>query len=97
MNNCILIIDCGSTKVPLFETILSGFGQDCKITSLSNLDKEQLQDYCGIIISGAPILVTEIDTQPYLSAFAFLNNYSNSILIIDLVINNCGKLVENCN
>ncbi|MFT7611436.1 MAG: GMP synthase (glutamine-hydrolyzing) [Parvicellaceae bacterium] len=76
----ILIIDCGSTKVPLFESTLKSFSQNCTIVRLSDFKVSSLPAYSGIIISGAPILVTEIDTAPYLEQFSFLKEYTNPVL-----------------
>jgi GMP synthase (glutamine-hydrolysing) len=55
-----LVVDCGSTKVPLFEAFLSEGNipfETQKINQLEFSDK-----YEGAIISGAPILITEDDT-----------------------------------
>jgi len=76
----ILIIDCGSTKVPLFKRVLNDFDQACEIVKLSEFDPASLSNYDGLIISGAPILVTEIDPTPYLAQFSFLRTYSKPVL-----------------
>ncbi len=57
----ILVVDCGSTKVPLFEDFL----RKAKV-SFETQKIKQLQfsnKYKGVIISGAPILITQENTQ----------------------------------
>lgn len=61
----ILIIDCGSQKIPFIEEAVD-LAMDFKTVSLNKLDNEDISSYKGIIISGAPILITEVNPQPYL-------------------------------
>jgi GMP synthase (glutamine-hydrolysing) len=61
----ILIIDCGSNKTKYIEQIVYEF-MDTRVVSLMDFQPDDLKDIRGVIISGAPILVTEIDTTPYL-------------------------------
>ncbi len=61
----ILIIDCGSTKTKYIEQIVYEF-MDTKMISLFDFEKSLLDEVKGVIISGAPILITEVDTKPYL-------------------------------
>lgn len=67
----ILIIDCGSSKTPSIEDCVNEFSEYKTIAILS-LKEEDLKDVTGIIISGAPILVTEIDFSIYLEKTAFI-------------------------
>ena len=60
----ILIIDCGSNKTKYIEQIVYEF-MDTKPTSLMDFEENLLDGIQGVILSGAPILVTEIDTTPY--------------------------------
>ena len=76
----ILIIDCGSTKVPLFKEKLASFGQEATIIKMDSLKETETTEYDKIIISGAPILVTEVDPQPYLSLFSFLTELNKPML-----------------
>jgi GMP synthase (glutamine-hydrolysing) len=60
----ILIIDCGSTKVPEIEKIISQLKvpfETQKLTEVYSID-----DFSGVIISGAPILFTKVQHEPYL-------------------------------
>jgi GMP synthase (glutamine-hydrolysing) len=60
----ILIIDCGSSKVPAIEKMVTETAASYITIKLNNLNI--LPDTSGIIISGAPILLTEVDPVPYL-------------------------------
>jgi GMP synthase (glutamine-hydrolysing) len=60
----ILIIDCGSNKTKYIEQIVYEF-MDTRLTSLMDFQDSDLEGVKGVILSGAPLLVTEIDTTPY--------------------------------
>jgi GMP synthase (glutamine-hydrolysing) len=68
----ILIINCGSTKTPDIAKNVSHLGYSFGMITYSELSVENLKPYRGIIISGAPILLTEIDYTDYLKSFAFI-------------------------
>lgn len=59
----ITIIDCGSTKVPDIVKMVEQNGVKTEIVKLSENKKWNGN---GIIISGAPVLLTETDPKPYL-------------------------------
>jgi len=61
----ILIIDCGSQKTPSIESCVDEF-MDFTTIPFSELSNEHLSNKKGIVISGAPLLITEINMQPYL-------------------------------
>lgn len=69
----ILIVDCGSQKVPYIEEQVDQLC-DFKTVSLFDSTKENLSEYVGVVISGAPILITEVDTQPYLNALSWVKD-----------------------
>lgn len=69
----ILIVDCGSQKVPYIEEQVDQLC-DFKTVSLFDSTKENLAEYVGVVISGAPILITEVDTQPYLNALSWVKD-----------------------
>lgn len=75
----ILVIDCGSNKTPQIVRCVDEY-MDVEAVSLENLSEKDLSTYKGIIISGAPILLTEVDYQPYLEQFAWVKEYSMPIL-----------------
>ncbi|MBI3237254.1 MAG: gamma-glutamyl-gamma-aminobutyrate hydrolase family protein [Flavobacteriia bacterium] len=76
----IAVIDCGSQKTPLIESILYEH-IDTKVISMLDLNPEtDLSDCIGAVISGAPILITEKDPEPYLELFTWLKNTSIPVL-----------------
>ncbi len=76
----IVIINCGSSKTPFFEEIVSGFDLECEIVKLDNINIGQVSNSNGVIVSGAPILLTEVDQQPYLDRLSFLKEISIPVL-----------------
>lgn len=75
----IVIIDCGSSKTPLIEEMVYEF-MDTRVVSLMDFNLNDHADAQGIIISGAPILITEVDTAPYLSKFLWLKETTLPVL-----------------
>jgi GMP synthase (glutamine-hydrolysing) len=75
----ILIIDCGSIKTSKIASNLSELGED-SITLPFTDEWKNIDQYKAIVISGAPILVTEIDTQPYIDKFQFLATTTTPVL-----------------
>ena len=68
----ICIIDCGSQKTPLIESLVYEHA-DTKIVGMYDLQPATDFEGCkGIIISGAPILITEKNPDPYLALFEWL-------------------------
>jgi GMP synthase (glutamine-hydrolysing) len=76
----IAVIDCGSQKTPLIESILYEH-IDTKVISMFDLNPEtDFADCIGVVLSGAPILITEIDTEQYLNRFTWLKNSPAPVL-----------------
>lgn len=76
----ILIIDCGSQKTPHIESLIYEH-IDTKVVPLFDLDPEtDLAGCIGVVISGAPILITEVDTEPYLNRFQWLRTTTVPVL-----------------
>ncbi|MEN9969789.1 MAG: hypothetical protein RIR94_1996 [Bacteroidota bacterium] len=75
----IALIDCGSTKTPQIAEQLEEY-IDVQVVGLMDFKPEQLDDFEGIVLSGAPILLTEIDPTPYLQHLAWINNYNKPLL-----------------
>ena len=75
----ILIINCGSQKTPYIEQAVD-LQMDYKTIGLWDATTESLGDSIGIIISGAPILVTEVDNIPYIEQLAWILNAEVPIL-----------------
>ena len=75
----IVIIDCGSSKTPFIEEMVYEF-MDTKVVSLFEFNITDYADASGFIISGAPILITEVDTTPYLNQFTWLKTIEKPVL-----------------
>ncbi|MFN4235587.1 MAG: glutamine amidotransferase-related protein [Bacteroidia bacterium] len=80
MVNDILIIDCGSSKVPNICNLVTDFGANIQLVKMQDLNPEHVENCNGIIISGAPILITKSDKEKLLQPFLFLKNCQIPIL-----------------
>jgi GMP synthase (glutamine-hydrolysing) len=80
MGNTLLIIDCGSTKVPLIEQKLAVLHQASATLSWDSITSSDARGYSGIIVSGAPILITKTNPQPYLDHLNFLKDHPFPVL-----------------
>ncbi len=75
----ILVIDCGSNKTPYISQIVDEY-MDVTTCKLLDFTEEDLKNINGVIISGAPILVTEIDPSPYLKKVEWIKDTKLPIL-----------------
>lgn len=75
----ILIIDCGSSKTPFIADIVDEF-VDVTTIGIHDFSVDQLTKIKGIIISGAPILITEVNTDPYTDRMDWIKTSSIPIL-----------------
>lgn len=73
------IIDCGSQKTPYIEQMVD-ISCDFKTYRLLDFKLEDLDNVAGVIISGAPILLTEVDQHPYLEKFTWLSSFEKPVL-----------------
>jgi GMP synthase (glutamine-hydrolysing) len=78
--NKILIIDCGSSKVPNICSIVKNFGAEILLVHRNNLKPEDATECTGIIISGAPNLITQSDKEELLKPFLFLKEIDIPVL-----------------
>lgn len=69
----ILIIDCGSTKTMYIEKAVDEF-MDYKTIGLFDSNEVDFSLYKGVIISGAPILLTEVKTEKYREATKWIKD-----------------------
>lgn len=76
----VLIIDCGSSKVPNICKLVTDFGAALQIVKMQDLKPEHAENCNGIIISGAPILITKSDKEKLLHPFLFLKNCKIPVL-----------------
>ena len=72
----ILIIDCGSSKTPEIANAIDGESKTIRLSDFT----DQYTDCSGIIISGAPILLSQIDSTPHLQQFKFLKTFEKPVL-----------------
>lgn len=75
----ILVINCGSNKSKHIGEIVDEF-MDVKNVQLNEFSEENLKDIDGVIISGAPILVTEIDTTSIIEKMSWIKGTELPIL-----------------
>ncbi len=75
----IVILDCGSNKVPYIEEIVDQF-MDFKTVPFLEFHPDQVPVAKGVIISGAPLLITEIDMEKYLMASTWIKKYDKPLL-----------------
>ena len=75
----IYIIDCGSEKVPHFEAWAKSRGVNSTL-AWDKFSPENHPDAKAIIISGAPILLSQIDPTPYLRAFEWVKEIQIPVL-----------------
>jgi len=76
----ICIIDCGSKKTKNFSNILNELNIPNKIIQLDEINESNIKNFSGIIISGAPIILTKINKQKYLDTFKFIKKIDIPIL-----------------
>jgi GMP synthase (glutamine-hydrolysing) len=75
----ILIVDCGSQKTPFIEDSINELG-DYLTIPLMELNIDSIESCQGIIFSGAPLLITEINMEIYLSKFQWIKELTIPIL-----------------
>jgi len=75
----ILIIDCGSSKTPFIEEMVDEI-MDFKTVGINDFSTDQLQDIKGVVISGAPILITEVNTDHYVEKMNWIKTSSKPVL-----------------
>lgn len=97
----ICVVDCGSDKTENIVKILNGFQVENKVVAMKNLENVDPDQCSKIIISGAPILLTEVDIEKYLNKFNFIKSFKDPVLgicfghqIIGLLFNAEVKRIE---
>lgn len=61
----ILIVDCGSSKTKYIESLVDNY-VDYEVMPIFNISQNDLENFNGVLISGAPVLMSESDPTPYL-------------------------------
>lgn len=75
----ILLLDCGSSKTPYIASIIDEY-MDVTTIPVLDFDSSSLNQFSGVVISGAPILVTEQEIDPFLQAIHWIKEYSIPVL-----------------
>lgn len=75
----IALIDCGSSKTPLIFDVVDEFAES-EVIPMFDLPSTDLSVYKGFIISGAPILVTEVDAEEYTVLFEWVKTIDVPVL-----------------
>jgi len=100
----ICIIDCGTSWLKEIEKNVKEAGYKYKIINLKEIKECDFKQFSGVIISGAPTLLTEVNLQTYLNPFKFIKTTNIPLLgiclghqIIGLLYGskiNKGKLID---
>jgi len=75
----VIIIDCGSTKVPYIEEMVDEYS-DFKTVPFFDLTVEIANEANGLIFSGAPLLITEMEMDRFLEQVEWIKTYEKPIL-----------------
>jgi GMP synthase (glutamine-hydrolysing) len=75
----VLILNCGSTKIDFIEEIVDGFC-DFKTVPILDFNEQDIKKYSGVIISGAPLLITEQNIAPFLEKIIWVKNTTIPVL-----------------
>lgn len=65
----ICIIDCGTSWLEEIKENVSDCGHAFEVITLDALQDSSVESYAGVIISGAPTMLSEVDHQSYLKPF----------------------------
>jgi GMP synthase (glutamine-hydrolysing) len=74
------ILDFGSRKVPLICGMIESLGYSTQVHAWNDIDQEALQSAKGIVLSGSPVYLTEVDHVPYHSHCHFLKETQIPVL-----------------
>lgn len=75
----LLIIDFGSSKTPEIETMVYEFADYLTVPFEETNDTTAI-DFDGVILSGAPILITEQNLSPYLERLNWIKSTEKPVL-----------------
>ena len=75
----LVIVDCGSSKVPYIEQMVDEYC-DFKTVSFFDLTLEIANEANGLIFSGAPLLITEIEMEKFTNHVSWIKEYEKPIL-----------------
>ena len=76
----ICIIDCGTSYLDIFRARLRESGCTFEIVGIKDLDGHDFSPFSGLIITGAPMLLTQVNLQEHLRPFQPLKEAGVPIL-----------------
>lgn len=76
----ILVVDCGSLKVPNICSLVTKSGFEIQLVKKQELAPEKITDCRGAIISGSPILITQSNKEEELKPFLFIKDLDIPVL-----------------
>ncbi len=76
----ICIVDCGTSFLKDIESGVAAAGHGRTVVPMDKIADRNLARYSGIIISGAPILLTEADQDAFIARFGFVADADVPIL-----------------
>jgi len=76
----IRIIDFGSRKTGAIADVIAALGYECSVLKDAEMEESQLLEASGIILSGAPVLLTETDPHFYIERYSFLRTADVPVL-----------------
>lgn len=76
----ICLIDCGSSYIAKLEKIFRELGYPSTVVALSEVVHTDFSSFSGVVISGSPVLITQVDTKRYVDQFVFLRDANVPIL-----------------
>jgi len=80
----ICIIDCGTSSLQKIKRNLTDLDYKFRVIKLDEIENSDFKSFSGIIISGAPTLLTQVNQQEYLDKFNFLKSIEIPVLGICL-------------
>ena len=80
----ICIIDCGTCWLEEIKNNVAELNYPYKVIKLDEIKAGKFASFSGIIISGAPTLLTKVEQEKYLELFKFIKNIDVPVLGICL-------------
>jgi GMP synthase (glutamine-hydrolysing) len=80
----ICIIDCGTGWLQKIKDNLTNLGHKFNVVKLGEIEDSDFESFTGIIISGAPTLLTQVNKKEYLDKFRFIKSIKIPVLGICL-------------
>lgn len=80
----ICIINCGTMFLKGIQNILNDFGYESVVVNVDDIKNHNFSVYSGIIITGGPTKLSQIDYQNFIKPFEFIKNINIPVLGICL-------------